>query len=1014
MANAGFATLQVIPSLRGIDSSLTRQLNGKMGGIGAAAGAAAGRSLSTRLASSALSGLDSFGARITSTVSGALRKGLTFGAAAVTGIAGFSLFGGLGRLLDTEDATVQLRRMGLGISEIDTLLAAVDTTFSGTPFANPDGFNISSQLFASGRSLEEIPGILGNIADLATHGNVPIEQMGSLFTRIASQGRVTGEELNRLSDANIPLTVLADTMGITVDELRTMASEGKLTSDVFFDAIEQVEMFDGAAKSAGDTTRGAWANMKTALKKLGADFLGPLFGENGHAVQGLKAITEGIKGMAPRVKELGQRFADWLVPTVKTAIAGFRAFAEVLRGEGTTGSDGFVGAMERIGLAALSVVDIIRGGIQWYKDNADAIKRVLEAAVPAGIGIAGLATAVHLLVGAWRILSVATPIGLLLLLASALVYAWQNSEKFREIVTAAFEKVKAVVGPIIETVSGWINGLFGGGGSGAAAGATAKLTGAWERVRDVAAAVWPEIQRILQAFGGWLQTHFGPLFSAVGELVVAMWERLKAVIPSIVAFLQGFWERHGERIVAILTEVGQLVRRLFERAIAAVTDFIELLAAVFRGDWARVWEEAKSIFSRVWENIVDNVKTIGPLLLAGLKALGGLALTGLQELGGLVLDGIKKLPAALGALGGLLLAAGEALLNGLWQGIQAVWDDPILPFIKSLPGLALVALGALGSFLLRKGQDLLSGLWNGIQNVWNNTIKPWLVSLGATALLAVPSLLLTLLSRGKQLLNGVMNGIRDVWNNTIKPWLVSLGTTALLAVPSLLGSLLSRGKQLLNGVWNGISEVWNNTIKPWLGGLPSLAASTIGLLGTILKNKGHDLLAGLYNGVIGLWNDLVRPWLTGTGSRIADAIGSLGGVLYSAGRAVITGLWDGMKSVWGNVTSWLGDRADIIPIFKGPPAYDAKVLVNSGRLIMQGFQDGLAAGWSETESMLRGMSASIDGNFRDGARQAAGGSPHLAASVGRVRDGDVIMQSYEQNPTPAGGAAMIRMAMSAA
>jgi gas vesicle protein len=52
-------------------------------------------------------------------------------------------------------------------------------------------------------------------------------------------------------------------------------------------------------------------------------------------------------------------------------------------------------------------------------------------------------------------------------LATGIVVLYKNSETFRDIVTAAFNAVKAVVGPIIDTVGGIISkvvGWFGGGG----------------------------------------------------------------------------------------------------------------------------------------------------------------------------------------------------------------------------------------------------------------------------------------------------------------------------------------------------------------------------------------------------------------------------------------------------------------------------------------------------------------------------------------------------------------------
>jgi len=63
------------------------------------------------------------------------------------------------------------------------------------------------------------------------------------------------------------------------------------------------------------------------------------------------------------------------------------------------------------------------------------------------------------------------PVGLIIgvigLLAAGLVLAYQKSETFRDIVQGVFEKVKAVVGPIIDGIGkalSWVGGLFGKSG----------------------------------------------------------------------------------------------------------------------------------------------------------------------------------------------------------------------------------------------------------------------------------------------------------------------------------------------------------------------------------------------------------------------------------------------------------------------------------------------------------------------------------------------------------------------
>ena len=92
------------------------------------------------------------------------------------------------------------------------------------------------------------------------------------------------------------------------------------------------------------------------------------------------------------------------------------------------------------------------------------------------------------------------------------------------------------------------------------------------------------------------------------------------------------------------------------------------------------------------------------------------------------------------------------------------------------------------------------------------------------------------------------------------------------------------------------------------------------------------------------WNNVVS-WFSGLPGRILSAIGNVGRLLYDAGSSIISGFLDGLKSMWDSVTGWIGGIGDWIKEHKGPPAYDAIMLVNNGRLIMKGFARGLRTGF---------------------------------------------------------------------
>jgi len=89
--------------------------------------------------------------------------------------------------------------------------------------------------------------------------------------------------------------------------------------------------------------------------------------------------------------------------------------------------------------------------------------------------------------------------------------------------------------------------------------------------------------------------------------------------------------------------------------------------------------------------------------------------------------------------------------------------------------------------------------------------------------------------------------------------------------------------------------------------------------------------------------------------RFLAALGDLGGLLRGAGRALIDGLIGGITSKIESVKSTLKGVTDLIPSWKGPMDYDAKLLTPNGEAIMDGLRVGLERGSRDVMSMLGGV-----------------------------------------------------------
>lgn len=207
--------------------------------------------------------------------------------------------GGMSRALNMEQARFQLEGLGLiekaGQKLADGTVvsaeraqqswaAALDTINYGvqdTAYGLDAAAKAASMFGASGMSLEEMKGPLRAISGVAAMTGSSYENIADIFTTVAGNGRLMGEQLLQLSSRGLnAAATIADYYNATHEgakktekDIREMVSKGEIDFATFAAAMD--DAFGEHAKAANETFTGSLANMKTALSRIGADFAQP-------------------------------------------------------------------------------------------------------------------------------------------------------------------------------------------------------------------------------------------------------------------------------------------------------------------------------------------------------------------------------------------------------------------------------------------------------------------------------------------------------------------------------------------------------------------------------------------------------------------------------------------------------------------------------------------------------------------------------------------------------------------
>jgi tape measure domain-containing protein len=424
------------------------------------------------------SGRDSgsrFGSSFKSMVGNALKGGV------LAGLAGASFLGGLGvkTAAEMEQAEIAFTTMLGSADKAKAFIADLNDFAAKTPFEFPGLQTAATSLISAGIATRDVLPIMETLGDVTSGmgtGSEGIQRATVALQQMNAAGKVTGEDLNQLRDAGIPVfDLLSASMGKTKAEIADMAQKGTLGAEglkAIMDGLKSgkgLERFSGLMEKQSQSLTGMWSTFKDTLGMGMAKAVKPL----------IPLLKDGLGGAAKALPPIIEAVANGLKKFIEFSIAAVkwgREHKTLLQVVGTV----------LAGLAA---------GILAYNAYVK-----ISTAITRGWAIAqGLLNAAMAL----------NPIGLvvaaIVALGVVLFIAWKKSETFRKIVTGALDKVKAAGSRVKEFFTKDIPAAFD------------KVKGAAGKALGWVKANWPKILAVLT----------GPIGLAV-YAIAKNWNKIKA------------------------------------------------------------------------------------------------------------------------------------------------------------------------------------------------------------------------------------------------------------------------------------------------------------------------------------------------------------------------------------------------------------------------------------------------------------------------------------------------------
>ena len=197
------------------------------------------------------------------------------------------------------DAVVKFTRYAVGLSEqigkaqrsfegftgsaetakkvVDTLIATGQKNFIPTD----DILQAGKSLLAFGESADNLEPVLSRIADVSAATGKDFNELVTIYGKARTAGVLYAEDINQLVDAGVPIIQeFANQMGVSADQVKKLASEGKISFEelqlAIFNLTAEGGKFADQAQNNAETIGGAWtrlvATIQPRIQKVGEFF----------------------------------------------------------------------------------------------------------------------------------------------------------------------------------------------------------------------------------------------------------------------------------------------------------------------------------------------------------------------------------------------------------------------------------------------------------------------------------------------------------------------------------------------------------------------------------------------------------------------------------------------------------------------------------------------------------------------------------------------------------------------
>nr|DAF01812.1 MAG TPA: minor tail protein [Caudoviricetes sp.] len=383
------------------------------------------------------------------------------------------------------------------------------------------------------------------------------EETGKSFQELIGEGKSVGDVLQIVKDH-------ADKSGVSFNELWQSSEAGKAGLTLLSDGAESFNAMAKDMIASTGATGEAMGKLDTPSKKAKV------------AINELK--NAGIT--------LGQTALSALAPLIEKVSKSVEKL--------TTWFSNLSPGIQQIILIVLALITALGPVLIITGKLISAVGTIMTLAPKISTAITAIKTGVMAL----KATLLANRIGLIIAgiaaLVAGLIYAYNHCETFRNVVNGAFEKVKEVVGNVVQALVGFFTETL----PNAIQALKDKITPILEGIKTVFETIWNTIKTVISTVVENIKTILLVGFTLIMNLIVP-------IINAFLTLFQTVWNGIKDAITAVIDFVQPYI-------ITAWNTISGVISTVLNAIWTiitTVWNAISSVTSTIWNGITSGIST---------------------------------------------------------------------------------------------------------------------------------------------------------------------------------------------------------------------------------------------------------------------------------------------------------------------------------------------------------------------------------------------------------------------